>query len=360
MKKVLNRENNYKDKMEDQKREESFLMKSAKIAGVVSAYWFISISMVFLNKYLLSSKELQLDAPFFVTWYQCVATVILCAVLSFSSKIFPGFVQFPEFRVDPKLCRSTLTCSLVFVAMITFNNLCLRNLGVAFYNVGRSLTTVFNVVFTYVMLKQMTTWKALLCCGVIVMGFLLGVDQEGLTGTLSWSGVVYGVLASASVALYAIYMKKVLSIVDDNVWKLTLYNNINASFLFLPLILFSGEAITVYNFPLLFSSHFWFLMTMSGIFGFSIGYVTGLQIQFTSPLTHNISGTAKACAQTVIACIYYGDSKTSLWWLSNFTVLGGSTAYTEVKRREMKVQHNKDVEAQKHDQQSDDRKEPLK
>lgn len=30
--------------------------------------------------------------------------------------------------------------------MITFNNLTLKYLGVAFYNVGRSLTTVFNVV----------------------------------------------------------------------------------------------------------------------------------------------------------------------------------------------------------------------
>ena len=36
--------------------------------------------------------------------------------------------------------------SIIFVGMITFNNLTLKYLGVAFYNVGRSLTTVFNVV----------------------------------------------------------------------------------------------------------------------------------------------------------------------------------------------------------------------
>lgn len=39
-----------------------------------------------------------------------------------------------------------LPLSVVFVGMITFNNLTLKFLGVAFYNVGRSLTTVFNVV----------------------------------------------------------------------------------------------------------------------------------------------------------------------------------------------------------------------
>lgn len=36
--------------------------------------------------------------------------------------------------------------------MITMNNLCLKYVGVAFYYVGRSLTTVFNVVMTYTLL----------------------------------------------------------------------------------------------------------------------------------------------------------------------------------------------------------------
>lgn len=36
--------------------------------------------------------------------------------------------------------------SVIFVGMISFNNLSLKYLGVAFYTVGRSLTTVFNVV----------------------------------------------------------------------------------------------------------------------------------------------------------------------------------------------------------------------
>ena len=36
--------------------------------------------------------------------------------------------------------------SVVFVGMIAFNNLCLKEVGVPFYNVGRSLTTLFNIV----------------------------------------------------------------------------------------------------------------------------------------------------------------------------------------------------------------------
>ena len=40
---------------------------------------------------------------------------------------------------------------------------------------------------------------------------------------------------------------------------------------------------------------------------FAIGYVTGLQIKVTSPLTHNISGTAKAAAQTVLATHWFNE-----------------------------------------------------
>ena len=75
-----------------------------------------------------------------------------------------------------------LPLSVVFVAMITFNNLCLKYVGVSFYYVSRSLTTVFNVIMSYVVLGQKTSTKAILCCGIIILGFYLGVDAEGDAG----------------------------------------------------------------------------------------------------------------------------------------------------------------------------------
>uniref|UniRef100_A0A183DIV3 TPT domain-containing protein n=1 Tax=Gongylonema pulchrum TaxID=637853 RepID=A0A183DIV3_9BILA len=98
--------------------------------------------------------------------------------------------------------------------------------------------------------------------------------------------------------------------------------------LFLPLMLFTGELSEIFYFPLLTSFRFWMLMTFSGVFGFLMSYVTGWQIQVTSPLTHNISGTAKAAAQTVIAVVWWEEIKPVLWWISNVVVLAGSAAYT--------------------------------
>jgi disulfide bond formation protein DsbB len=71
---------------------------------------------------------------------------------------------------------------VVFVAMITLNNLCLKNVGVSFYYIGRSLTTVFNVALTYLILGQKTSTSAIVCCFVIIAGFWLGIDQESESG----------------------------------------------------------------------------------------------------------------------------------------------------------------------------------
>ena len=146
--------------------------------------------------------------------------------------------------------------------------------------------------------------------------------------------------------------------------KLAAYNNTNAALLFIPLILyFEGDVLSEYSY-LLTSWYYWFLMTVGGVCGFAIGIVTMLQIQVcpavpppvrvrvwvcvdvgvwlscgrapqeTSPLTHNISGTAKAGLQTVIALLYYRNPVTAGSIAGNVLVIGGSAAYAAVKNRE--------------------------
>ncbi|KAA0192364.1 GDP-fucose transporter 1 [Fasciolopsis buskii] len=81
-------------------------------------------------------------------------------------------------------------------------------------------------------------------------------------------------------------------------------------------------------------------MILSGLLGFAIGFVSALQIQVTSPLTHNVSGTAKAAAQTVLAVAIYREIKSISWWLSNLVVLFGSAAYAYVRQKESAAKQN--------------------
>merc|ERR1712174_112575 len=79
---------------------------------------------------------------------------------------------------------------------------------------------------------------------------------------------------------------------------------------------------------------FWSAMLVAGFFGFSIGIVTVMQIKATSPLSHNISGTAKAAVQSLMAFYIWGNEATLLGVIGIFTVLGGSLLYTYVKMEE--------------------------
>lgn len=341
----------------------------AYIASVVATYWFVSISMVYLNKVLMSSDSVSIPAPLFITWFQCVVTAFICYAAgelaqtklkreadaqqerSGQDSQGPSFwAQFPKAQYLVGTGRKVFPLSLVFVGMITFNNLCLKWVEVSFYNVARSLTIVFNVILTQAMLGGATSTKVMGCLGIVILGFFVGAQGEI---NFSVWGTVAGVCSSLFVSLNSIYTKKVLPVVDNDHWKLTFYNNVNACILFVPMILvFEHQPLAAAFGKQFLSPLFWSAMMVAGFFGFSIGIVTVLQIKATSPLSHNISGTAKAAVQSILAFYLWGNEWTVLGLLGIAMVLGGSLLYTIVKMNESapvksSAAKEEDVELQK-------------
>jgi len=153
----------------------------------------------------------------------------------------------------------------------------------------------------------------------------------------SYIGTAFGLCSSLFVSLNSIFTKKVLPAVDNDHWKLTFYNNVNAIALFMPLIAYY-EASTLFEAMghQMISPVFWGAMMVAGFFGFSIGIVTVMQIKATSPLSHNISGTAKAAVQSMMAFYIWKNPATVMGVAGMFVVLGGSLLYTIVKMREGK------------------------
>mmetsp|Transcript_14902 Transcript_14902/g.41458 ORF Transcript_14902/g.41458 Transcript_14902/m.41458 type:complete len:347 (-) Transcript_14902:447-1487(-) len=325
------------------------------IATVVATYWFVSISMVYLNKILMSSDAVSIEAPFFITWFQCVVTALICWLagklsesLQKSEDMLPiskdneqskghgkgFFSQFPKVEYNPAIGKKILPLSFIFVGMITFNNLCLKWVEVSFYNVARCLTLVFNVFLSHFILGSTTSLRTALCLSIVVCGFFMGAKGEV---NFTFIGTAFGICASLFVSLNSILTKKILPVVDNDHWKLTFYNNANASVLFLPLIAYE-EAGVLYQAldKQMVSPLFWCAMMVAGFFGFSIGIVTVMQIKATSPLSHNISGTAKAAAQSMMAFYIWKNPATVMGVMGMFVVLGGSLLYTIVKMREGK------------------------
>jgi GDP-fucose transporter C1 len=196
---------------------------------------------------------------------------------------------------------------------------------VSFYNVARCLSIVFNVIFSYFLLGSQTHPVVTCTLGLVIIGFYIGIDGEV---NFSFIGTLCGVVASLFVCFNGIYVAKVLPFVDGDKSQLLFYNNVNACFLFLPLIsLFEITTLSEHSDKLV-SGFFWLAMSLTGVMGFAIGLVTVMQVKATSPLSHNMSGTAKAAAQSLMAFYIWGNEATFKSVAGILIVLTGSGLYT--------------------------------
>jgi len=106
-----------------------------KIAAVVAAYWTTSISMVFANKYLVGGKTTE-DISLFVSWFQCIMTIILVSIYNgFRTVRSGGFQPWNPPMLVAMKNKSVLAMAFFFVGMLSFNNMCLKLVGVSFYQV---------------------------------------------------------------------------------------------------------------------------------------------------------------------------------------------------------------------------------
>lgn len=223
--------------------------------------------------------------------------------------------------------------ALAYVCMLGLNNLCLMHVEVTFYQVARSLSLVFTTIFTKVILKKQVKRRVIKACALVFAGFLLGSIGEM---RFTMFGAVCGVASSVFVALYGIYVKQALSQVDNNQWRLLHYNTTLSLFLLLPLILISGEFSQLVNYEkVLYNAHWWLLILVTGLTGFLINISVFLQIKVTTPLTNTISGTAKACVQTLLAAIIYRNPISFTNGSGIALCLAGSAYYSFVKYQEM-------------------------
>ncbi|KAL6050420.1 GDP-fucose transporter 1-like isoform X1 [Balamuthia mandrillaris] len=301
-----------------------------QIFGAVSFYFISSIALVFLNKMLLNNFEYEL--PLFSVWFQLIVAIVCVCALGFLGQRVSQVSFIPPASFDIDTAKHIVPLACIFVCMVATSNLTLQFSEVSFYQVVRSLTILFSIALTYVLLDKTTSLAAMRACLVVVVGFVLGVKGEVNFNFLS---VVFGTSSSFFVALYSIYVKKKSAVVNDNQWQLLMYNNVLAAVLLLPIVLMSGEASMLLHSKMFWQRDYWFTMIITGVFGFLINIATFLQIKYTSALTHNLSGTAKACVQTVLSIFIWRNPVSLMNAIGIFLVIIGSFWYSRVRYFEM-------------------------
>src|SRR6218665_1518871 len=313
----------------------------ARVAVVVLSYWTISISMVFANKYLVGEKS-SVDISLFVSWVQCVATVFLLLVFTAGRALYTKNWESARVPYSSFTARPVLQMAFCFVLMLSFNNMCLKLVGVSFYQVARSTTIIFVVIFSVTILKKMVSRWIVGCCLLVATGFFLGIDQEKVMRSLSMKGVAFGVASSVFIALTGIFTKTALDVFERNEIKLTLCTNAIAIVIFIPVVLLTGQFSAALSSGQLADHFFWVFLMVSGALGTMMAWISAVQINVTSPVTHHISANTKAILQTLIAVIYYHETKSGLWWVSVILVVIGACSYAIRRYHEEKTTPKED------------------
>lgn len=313
---------------------------NAAIAGVVLFYWVVSIALVFLNKLLLQRWDFAY--PLTVTLFQLAFTWLSLLALGTVGQRVAWLAFVPPYHVRLETARRVLPLTGAFVAMLATGNLCLKHVEVSFYQVARSLTICFSIVLTYAMLGVTTSRRAVVACLVVMVGFAVGAKGEP---QLSVEGLVFGVVSSAFVALYSILVKRSLALpsIDGDHWRLLAYNSLIAVPLMTPLAAWQ-EWRDVAQSAALRNGEFWLAMVAAAALSVLLSVATFMQINYTSALTNNISGTVKAALQTVLAVVVFQNEVTPLNVLGIVMVIGGSAWYGQIRFQEAEAAKKKETQ----------------
>jgi GDP-fucose transporter C1 len=281
---------------------------------------------------------LLISSPFF-RW-QFVVALVLIYIGGIVGKSNPQFKFFAPIEFNQTVAWSIAPVTLIFIGMVVFNNLCLKYVEVSFYQTARSLTICFSVVFTYFILGVSTSTKAIMCCGVVMFGFAVGSFGEINFSLMGWG---FGIVSSIFVALYGIFVKRALNVLNNDSDILLNYNTMLSIVFLIPFILLNGELQVLLTSPVLRDPYTWVQLTVAGVFGLMINIATYLQIRFTSALTHNISGTVKACAQTILGVLIYQNEISPMAVMGILLVIGGSASYTYIRKKEQEERDQQNI-----------------
>jgi len=292
--------------------------------------------MVMANKWVL----LTTATPLFFLWTQLVIAVIL-----FLFSDLMGFLpEKHKLTFDLDTCKGLIPTVSLNVVGLSFSNYTLKYVDASFYQVARGLVLPFTVCTSLVFLHSRPSLRILLSCGLVTLGFFVGVFLDGIP--VSAIGVMFGVASSAITATHSVVIKQSLPVVDGSALLLSWYTNLLSAVALTPIIVLAGEGGGVLDLltgglvntrtdggmgPV---ATFVWGSFITGSIGFLMSIASLLSIKVTSPITHMVSSAVRGVAGSLLAMCIFHDIITSGRAASIAVILLGSIYYTWVKHQE--------------------------
>ena len=203
------------------------------------------------------------------------------------------------------------------------------------FNLVRGLVLPFAVGLSYLFISPPTT-LSLLPVTVVCIGFYFGTtDSLSIGGPY---GLTIGVLSSFFAALDLTMTKMTLD--QYSIYDILYVTNLSTVCATIPMIYFGTE----YSDHLLIAGmthveehqlhSFLYKALVCGVLTYVSAILALIQLDITSPTTHQITTSARGVLQTVLSVYYLDETIAMPQIISILVILGGSIGYTLVKESE--------------------------
>ncbi|KAL9644217.1 hypothetical protein ABK040_005678 [Willaertia magna] len=316
--------------------EEQKNVSPLRIVFVVVFYFIISISTVYLNKYIMDLGPYTFHFPLTMTWIQLVIA-LLCIFITYSLNRKIHFLNFlPNFEYNLETSLQILPLSIIYVGMLSLTNLCLDYSDIHLFHTSRSISICFTAIFTFLLLGENISLKIILSCLFVFLGYILAGMEEIHLSKISEYGLAFGLLSSCFTALYSVFIKKLLVKFNGNFWILLCYNTITAVLIQFPICILTGEFQRAISVNYLFEREFIFLLIVTAVLGFLVNIAHYILISLTSPLTNSIAHASKSVFESLLSVALHETELKQSSIISSILIIGGAFYYSQLKHEEEK------------------------
>eukprot|EP00127_Corallochytrium_limacisporum_P005261 Clim_evm78s201 gene=Clim_evmTU78s201 len=267
---------------------------SANRIGAVLSYCGFSMSMIYSNKYVLSS--FQFPASSFILVQALIASVMLW-YLGYS-----GTIKVEGLKIEKMIKWSRVT--VLFCAMLVTGSLSLGYVSIAVVTVFKNSTN-FLVAFgdRHFYGQEMSSLVLASICTMVMGSILAGYTDL----QFSFMGYFWMTANCFATAAYSLYLKTAKRTTHLEEWSMAYYNNVLTSVFLGVWVVLSGEINDVLELDYLFDYGFLVPLIFTGVVGTGLSFSVFWLVGATSPTTFSIIGSLNKIPLSLVGIIVFGD-----------------------------------------------------
>ncbi len=290
--------------------------------------------MVLTNKSLAATHDTNFNILLVI--FQALVAVACCMIARAR-----GWISYPDFSWD--IAMQWAPVNLLFCAMLFTGMTSLTHNTVPMVTVFKNIANIFIAAGDFVFFKTPISPMTMLAFGVMLVGAMAAAKGDA---NVTFAGLFWMFLNCASTAGYVLYMKFATKNVKLTKFGMVYYNNVLATALLTPVVLFNGEWSEFWSRSDLHSISYGFENFVAGFFGFFLNFASLSCVAATGPTTYAIVGSVNKIPTAFLGYFLFDSEITTKTWFFIMVSMTGGFIYSYAKIQERREQDAKKARSQ--------------